>query len=413
MSDKVISSPNDLAPPPNSDEGMARRVRRALARLLGEELSSQAALENLGGHASLRIYWRVTLPAAPPAKLAPYPRGERNLMAMVMPLSAEAFKSEEAMGKSSAPSDELPFINVQRFLKKIGQPVPTIDLAAMDLGVLLLEDLGDETFENRLLAATKPLAEGDAAREQITLQLYREAIDLLVDFQRAARGARHSASGRDIDGFIGFGRAFDRDLLRWELDHYLEWGLDAQLDAAGAARLKARREQLGQIFDRVVDQLLNFPQTLALRDYQSRNLMYKGGAWQLIDFQDALIAPAVYDLVALLRDSYIELSTAHVQRLLDYYIARADQAGLPWASDKRALTDIFYLQTVQRKLKDAGRFINIDRVKNNPSFLPYYDSSIRYVAQALDRLPEFEDLARLLSALEPSWPEPDTHRGDS
>ena len=63
----------------------------------------------------------------------------------------------------------------------------------------------------------------------------------------------------------------------------------------------------------------------------------------------------------------------------------------------------FNLQTVQRKLKDAGRFIFIDRVKGNPDFLPYYKSSITYVRQALEMLPAYDELADLLSEFEPAW----------
>ncbi len=48
--------------------------------------------------------------------------------------------------------------------------------------------------------------------------------------------------------------------------------------------------------------------------------------------------------------------------------------------------------TVQRKLKDAGRFIFIDRVKKNPSFLPYFEPSLAKVRGALERLRDEEDM---------------------
>jgi aminoglycoside/choline kinase family phosphotransferase len=110
----------------------------------------------------------------------------------------------------------------------------------------------------------------------------------------------------------------------------------------------------------------------------------------LIDFQDALLGTVVYDLVALLRDSYVVLSPALVGRLVDYFVERA---GLD-AHETRALFD---LQTVQRKLKDAGRFVFIDRVKHNPSFLQHIPSSQGYVAAALARLPELAPLRALLA----------------
>lgn len=380
---------------PNSHQGMEARVRQAVARLFSPEIAKVAELENLGGHASLRIYWRVTLPATDldTGQLLDPARGEFTRMAMVLPMSGDPFASDEGTSEGDAAITELPFINMQRYLRKIDLPVGDIDRVDMDLGVLLLEDLGQQTFEDRILAVG-----GD---EDAFMGLYREAIDLLIDFQLAVL---NSAGDRALtEDCIGFGRKFDRGLLRWELDHYLEWGLDARLSGDEAARVDARRADLSAAFDTIVDALLAAPQTLVLRDYQSRNLMYKDG-WQLIDFQDALMGSCVYDLVALLRDSYIELRGDQVDALLGYYSAQGARAELPWCADEDAVVSTFHLQTVQRKLKDAGRFINIDRVKGDPSFLPYYDASIRYVFEALSKCSVGEELSEILADIEPSWP---------
>ena len=50
---------------------------------------------------------------------------------------------------------------------------------------------------------------------------------------------------------------------------------------------------------------------------------------------------------------------------------------------------------MQRKLKDAGRFVFIDRVKNNPSFLQYFEPSLAKVRAALARLADEEDMRAL------------------
>jgi aminoglycoside/choline kinase family phosphotransferase len=57
----------------------------------------------------------------------------------------------------------------------------------------------------------------------------------------------------------------------------------------------------------------------------------------------------------------------------------------------------FDLLTVQRKLKDAGRFVFIDRVKKNPGFLPSIPSSLRYVRDAFSRRPDLADLQAILA----------------
>ena len=56
----------------------------------------------------------------------------------------------------------------------------------------------------------------------------------------------------------------------------------------------------------------------------------------------------------------------------------------------------FDLLTVQRKLKDAGRFVFIDRVKKNPSFLAHIPSSLHYVRDALKRRPELREVEEIL-----------------
>src|SRR5690606_31186569 len=55
------------------------------------------------------------------------------------------------------------------------------------------------------------------------------------------------------------------------------------------------------------------------RDYHSRNLMIKLGKMKVIDFQDARMGPVQYDLVSLLKDSYVDLAPPIADKLLKYY----------------------------------------------------------------------------------------------
>ena len=57
---------------------------------------------------------------------------------------------------------------------------------------------------------------------------------------------------------------------------------------------------------------------------------------------------------------------------------------------------------MQRKLKDAGRFVFIDRVRGNPSFLGYIDDSLAYVRAALARGYGGPRLAELLADVDPA-----------
>jgi N-acetylmuramate 1-kinase len=274
------------------------------------------------------------------------------------------------------------FIDVQRFLAQRGLPVPEIYAVDLPHGLLLLEDLGDETFEKRLHARGR--SEWPA--------LYGEAIDLL------ARVHATGAAEQDPDACIALRRRFEPSLLRWELDHFREWGLEA---LHGPLEPK-ERAALDASFDMLTAAVVALPTGFVHRDYQSRNLMCAPArGLTIIDFQDAFIGPAAYDLVALLCDSYVELNAALQTGMLDRYAAARSFS----AAERERTHQAFRLISVQRKLKDAGRFVFIDRVRGNPDYLKFYPGSLRYAARGLRQLPEFAGLHAQLTRLVPGYAE--------
>ncbi len=114
-----------------------------------------------------------------------------------------------------------------------------------------------------------------------------------------------------------------------------------------------------------------------------------------IDFQDALLGPRVYDLVALLNDSYQVFERPFIEERLDEY---ADALGL--GAERQAIGREFDVVTIQRKLKDAGRFVYFDRVKHNPHFLRFVEPTIRKARLALERLGDDAQLAQLAELLD-------------
>jgi aminoglycoside/choline kinase family phosphotransferase len=332
------------------------RVRGAVTRATGNDASGWP-VRRLAGHASLRSYWRV---GAPPA----------SRVVMVMPENA---RPEEATS-GAAPAED-PFVNVQRYLRSAGARVPAIDAFFEPEGLMVLEDLGDEMLETRLLA-------GDPAEP-----LYAEAVDRLARLRARAEILPDPAC-------VAFQRSFDRTLYRWELEHFREWLLEAW---KGAALSSTERPVVDRQFDEIAEALAAEPSGFTHRDYQSRNLMVlPGGEQVIIDFQDALLGPRQYDLVALLRDSYVELPPELVDRMLARYLARLEAEGGP-RLEPAAFRATFDLLTVQRKLKDAGRFVFIDRVRGNPGFLPSIPASLRYVREALARRPDLGALREVLA----------------
>ena len=296
--------------------------------------------------------------------------------AVLMVLPDDALGSDEVTGEAQV--EELPFVNMQRHLADAGVPVPGIHLAAVDRGAVILEDLGTTTL-NGLLAGMDPAQVG---------AWYLAAVELLAKM--------HGTMWPIPEGCQACERRFDFDLLRWELDHYREWGLEAVHGPLEGGV----RTQLDAAFDDLAREIAALPLGFVHRDYQSRNLMVVGEApshrsYSVIDFQDGLTGPRVYDLVALLNDSYVDLPREVQKRIIDRY---ALKTRIP----RSEVQYEFDLITVQRKLKDGGRFVFIDRVKGDPSFLPFVEKSFSRVAGVLWRLPGHQALKEALSAADPA-----------
>lgn len=346
---------------PSTSAAVAAVDLSPLHALVRRTFGADPDVAPMPGGASTRRYFRCGLP------------GGKTAVAMFFP---EGGKPEEV--QKAHDGARWPFLEVRDLLAARGVEVPAILAEDTARGWLLIEDLGDHTLANWLLE-----------RPEDKPALYTKAV---TDLARAQRALAELPQGSVVAS-----RTFDFELLRWEIEHFREWGLDARgkpLADGDAARWTA-------IADRLARRVAELPQGFVHRDYQSRNLMVDRGAdgalrlvW--LDFQDALLGPRVYDLVALLNDSYQEFDRAFVEARLGEYADAADLGG-----DARArLVDAFDLVTVQRKLKDAGRFVFIDRQKNNPSFLKFVTPTIHKVGGALAKLaphdPEMAELREIL-----------------
>jgi len=321
----------------------------ALRALLTARAPSTIA--EMPGGASTRRYFRVDCT-----------KGDRkSVVAMFVP---DGDKPEE-IGKHTG-FRRWPFLEVRDLLAERGVAVPEILVESTDQGYLVLDDLGDDTLAQFLL------------REP---QRKRDVYTLAVE---GLARAQTSLSLLPEDSIVRT-RSFDLDLLHWEIQHFREWGVEAR----GLAFSESDHAIFEGIATRLAARIAAFPQIFVHRDYQSRNLMVRraeDGTLTLlwIDFQDALLGPRVYDLVALLGDSYQEFDRPFIEARLDEYAAVAGLDG----EARAALGREFDYVTVQRKLKDAGRFIFIDKKKGNPSFLKFFLPTLAKVRGALSRLGE-------------------------
>jgi aminoglycoside/choline kinase family phosphotransferase len=308
---------------------------------------------SMAGGASSRRYFRVT-----------YENG-RKAVAMFVPEGAKAEELEK-----SRSTVRWPFLEVRDLLAGAGVRVPSVYLDKTDRGWLLLEDLGDDTLANYL-----------AREPSKKTEIYKRAVADLAAAQQCLALLPSDSVVR--------ARVFDHDLLLWEIQHFREWGLSARGIELGAED----RTTFDALAERLAAKIASWPKVFVHRDYQSRNLMVNEGNITWIDFQDALLGPRVYDLVALLNDSYQVFDR-------DFVDARIKEFAVALSLDPAAIATEFDTVTVQRKLKDAGRFVFIDRVKNNSSFLPFVEPTIEKVFLSLGRLAKADaDMAAWIALL--------------
>ena len=327
-------------------------MRTRIQQFLAESRLSGAKVVPLTGDASDRRYFRVLQRDDPSQVLAVHPG----------PIEFE----------------RLPFVNVSRLLSELPVPVPSILGHSDSLGIIALEDLGDVTLQAHLGAASP--AEHRA--------LYRQAVTLVETLQR--RGAEMASPS-----YVPYGVAFDVEKLTWELQFFAKHFLEGY---RGVALTSASREALATEFAAIAEELAGERRVLCHRDYHSRNLMLHSGRLYIIDFQDARMGPDTYDLVSLLRDSYVDFTEHDVDDLIAFFLAlRSGADGGASAADAAEFRRRFDLMAVQRNMKALGTFGFQTLSRGNPVYIQYIPRTLNYVRANLDRYPRFGRLQALLA----------------
>src|SRR5437764_15093082 len=265
----------------------------------------------------------------------------------------------------------LPFARVAALLHQIPLPVPAILGHSDELGIVALQDLGDVTLQAHLGAAS--------ATEHAAL--YREAVALIELLQRRGEALRSSA-------YPPYGIAFDVEKLTWELDFFLEHFVEGY---RGVALSAAERSAFAAEWAAIAGELAAEPRVLCHRDYHSRNLMLSDGSLHIIDFQDARMGPDTYDLVSLLRDSYVDISERQLDELIAYFLA------LKGVADAAEFRRRFDLMALQRNLKALGTFGYQTLTRQNAVYIQYMPRTLRYARTNLAKYERFATLRGLLS----------------
>ncbi|MDZ4678622.1 MAG: phosphotransferase [Oligoflexia bacterium] len=270
-----------------------------------------------------------------------------------------------------------PFLNVLEHFAKHDVHVPKVINVSKEEGFVLLEDLGDLTLERKFWESQNPIH---------ALEFYQRSIDEIIKIHYPCTADRKPE-------YSAFKIEFNTERLLWEInyarEHLLEKFLHLKFD-------DKQNAVLDKHFHAICEKIHQEPKFIAHRDYHSRNLMIKTGKMRVIDFQDARLGAVQYDLVSLLRDSYVDLNEEVAEGLLNYYLEKRREF-IPKPVDREHFDKIYDLQSIQRCLKACGSFASFFNTRNDTRYLKYIRSTLQRVRRALLKFPEHRELLDLLT----------------
>ncbi len=308
----------------------------------------------VSGDASLRHYFRI-----------PYNYG--NLLVMDAP----------------PPEDSQQFIRVAGLLARAGVVVPKVLAQDLQLGFLLIGDLGRHSFYQALVARQL-----DAQQLQ---QHYRAALRTLVRIQQATVRALP---------------VYDRSTMLLELQVFTHWylyvHLGYQLDQQQSGALKA-------MFEHLCSQIDAQPKVLVHRDFHSPNLILGTSASNyapgVIDFQDAVYGPISYDIASLALDARFTWDESWQLDWAIRYWEYARAAGLSVDPDFASFHSAYELTSLQRNLRILGVFARLWHRDGKDAYLQHMPRVLAYVHQVAQRYGYCKPLLQVLQQAHQQQPQ--------
>ena len=274
-----------------------------------------------------------------------------------------------------APPDRESLISFTDIAKKffdLGLNVPEIIDLDHEQGFMLLSDLGNTLYLDKL-------------NRQTVDRLYGDAMGALVILQAGTQSAPE------------FLPDYNKKLLIQEMRLFTDWYLVRELGVTISGK---QQRVFDGIFKKLADNALAQPQVWAHRDYHSRNLMVTNrNNPGILDFQDAVRGAVTYDLVSLLRDCYVSWPREQVLDWVEGYHQLAQESGIPVCDSAEQFQVWFDRMGVQRHLKAVGIFSRLCHRDGKNTYLNDIPRTMKYIWQACEHDGELALLTSTLAEL--------------
>lgn len=284
---------------------------------------------------------------------------------------------------------QYPFLSMQKHLALSGVDVPSVLDVDASQGFILLEDLGDVTVLRRLQ---------EVSNDEVERHIFESVIDSLVHLHIQASPERRPSQ------IEAFKLHFDHEKLMWEVNYCIEHFYEGYLKRKITS---SDRDVMVSGFSEICTMLANEPTVLTHRDFHTRNVMVvdspetnakdatQASRFVMIDFQDARMGPAQYDLASLLKDSYYQLDEKQIQTLIDYYVAKVEAASGA-RIDRNHFRMIFDLMGIQRNFKAIGSFSSFLVKRGDAGYLKFIGNTFENIRRGLLKYPQYSQLREVL-----------------
>jgi N-acetylmuramate 1-kinase len=334
----------------------ARAERIGLIRAFLDEAGyASAQRQRMQGDASTRIFERLVNEGPTTVFMNAPPKPDGPPVRDGKPYSAIAHLAE----------DTIPYVAMAGGLRERNLSAPAILHADPVRGLIVMEDLGDD----RVVAGDPPAP---------IAERYEAAVDLLISLHR-----------RKLPDHLQVAPHFDYRLPRYDIEAFLieaELLLDWYLPDSGGIPSAAVRQSFVALWRDALAPALEAPPTWVLRDFHSPNLLWLPDREDVarigvLDFQDALIGPAAYDVASLLQDARVDVPEDLEVALLSRYVrARLSDNG---NFDTGAFTQLYATLAAQRATKILGIFARLNRRDGKSQYLRHMPRISNYLQRSL------------------------------
>jgi hypothetical protein len=263
-------------------------------------------------------------------------------------------------------ADEIkPFVAIGNALHARGFSAPAIHHSNLDDGFLISEDLGDAG-----------VIEGEPPRPIVAR--YEAATDLLVALHRQALPATLPVAGSSPYAIP----TFDVAAMLIEVSLLLDWYLPDR----GVAVTDAMREGFFALWAEILAPVLARPETWVIRDFHSPNLIWRAerrgiARVGIIDFQDAVLGPAAYDVASLAQDARLDIPEQLEISLLSRYVLGRRMHDRNF--DAAGFAATYAIMSAQRNTRLLGVFSRLNRRDGKPHYLRHQPRIFTYLSRSL------------------------------